>query len=196
MKEDFDLLNQQIYGQSQLQSQAGEQQERLYAPQMREQVAEAQAAIISQTNPAKALKIIIEGFRGNILNADGDWERLGNPIMNEYGISRIASILIPFISDPIRLGNVEERNIRQLVLQIAEDIAIEIGINWREYGIRDPSYKDLVLDSCVALIMITLSRSTGGDDKKWFGKVVVESISGNKLPQPKKEGVLEKYFKL
>lgn len=185
MFDERNMMDRQFAGQSQLQEESSEQQTRMYAPQLREQIAEAQAAIIAQTNPSKALKIIIEGFRGNIINEDGEVEQIGNPIMNELGTARIATMLIPFISDPIRFGNIDEREVRNLALRIIDDITKEVGIRWREFGIQDSSSKDLIIDTLLALIFITLTRSEGQGEKNWLGRVVVESIGS---AQKKKQG--------
>ena len=85
-----------------LQDEMGDRQDRIVAPQLREHIAETQAAIIAQTNPSRALKIILNSFRGYILNEENEYEQIGASVMNENGIGRIASILIPFINDPVR----------------------------------------------------------------------------------------------
>lgn len=202
MKE-IDLYKMQYADQRDMQREGiamqGEQQERMYAPQLKESIMENQAAMIAQTNPARALKIIIEGFRGNIQNKDGEFERLGMAIMNDKGITKVASLLIPFINDPMRLGNIREAQAKSMGLQIVDDISTEVGINWREYGIRDPSFKDIVVDSCLALVVVTLSRSVEGDDKRFLSRVVLESVNGGKLPEKSKggdSGWLSKMLKL
>lgn len=198
---EYDLFKRQAEEQRSLQregiSMQGEEQARLYAPQLKEQMAEAQAAVIAQTNPARALKIVIRGFKGEILNQDGEFEKLGVAIMNDEGTTKIASILIPFINDPMRFGNIREAEAKRIALQIVDDITTEVGINWREYGIRDPSYKDLVVDSCLALVFLTISRSVEGDEKKFLSRILLESVSGTKLPEKKSgDSIWSKMFKL
>jgi hypothetical protein len=185
---EWDLMNEQFRQQSNIQSQVSEDQAKLYAPQLREQVAEAQAAVIAQTNPIKALKVILEGFRGNIIDEYGDIVKVGMPIMNEEGIAKIASILIPFISDPIRFGNINGKEVRMITLQVANDISKNIGLNWRDYGVPDSSTQDLIVDSLLTLILITLTRSEEQGEKNWLGKVVLESISQGRNPQGKHKG--------
>ena len=185
----------QYDSQSNLQREAGETQQQLSAPQLREQLAESQAAVIAQTNPAKSLKIILEGFKGNMENEYGEFERIGEPLLNDKGIARVASMLIPFINDPIRFGDISKGEVRDLALTIADDITEDIGLNWREYGILDPSTKDIVIDSIMALIFITLTRSEEGGEKRFLSKVIIESI-GSAQKQKKKESTWEKYFKV
>lgn len=194
---ELDLFKQQsgiqAENQSRLQQESSDSQARMFAPQLKEQIAEAQAAVIAQTNPARALKIILEGFRGNMQDEYGDFQRVGNPLMNEKGIARIASMLIPFINDPIRFGDIKESEVRDLSLQIANDITEDIGLNWREYGILDPSTKDIIVDSLITLIFITLTRSEGGGEKQFLSKVILESIGASH--KKKEESSWRKYFK-
>jgi len=186
--------NIQTENQSRLQQEAAEAQARQFAPQLREQIAEAQAAVIAQTNPARALKIILEGFKGNMQNELGEWEMIGSPLMNTKGIGRIASMLIPFINDPIRFGHIKESEVREISLQIADDITEDIGLNWREYGILDPSTKDIIVDSLITLIFITLTRSEGGGEKNFLSRVILESVGSQQ--KRKQESTWSKYFSL
>ncbi len=179
--------------QSRLAEESRQNQSRLVAPQLRQEMAESQAAVIAQTNPAKALKVILEGFRGKIEDDQGTYTQIAKPLMNEKGISKIASMLIPFINDPIRFGHIGRKEVRDLTLQIADDITEDIGLNWREYGILDPSVKDIVVDSLVTLIFITLTRSEEGGEKRFLSSVILESV-GNKQGTRKKESQWQKYF--
>jgi len=194
---ELDYLDAQLEGQGQMQREGITEQQKQYAPQMREQLAETQAAIITQTNPARSLKIVLEGFKGNISNEDGEWEKMGEPIMNESGIAKVASILIPFVNDAIRFGNISESEVRDIALQTVDDITEEIGINWRDYGIQSAAVRNLIIDSLMALILITLTRSEEQGEKNWLGKVVLESISaGGGQQKRRRESTWEKYFKL
>lgn len=192
---ELDLLNRQIEGQRYMQREGSDENAKLYAPQLREQLAETQAAIIHQTNPSRALKIIVEGFRGNILNQNGDIERVGYPIMNERGIAKVSSILLQFINDPNRFGNISRLEVRNIALQTIDDITIDIGIYWMDYGIKDPTMKDVIIDALLALILNTLTRSEEQGEKNWLSRIVLESVSNNKAQQ-KPTGKLWEMFKL
>lgn len=186
MSDEINYLREQLSGQSELQAQDNESKERLYAPQLREQLAESQAAVIAQTNPSKALRIILEGFKGNMLDQNGDTIHLGYPIMNEEGVANLASMLIPFVNDAVRFGNLSDKEIRSMALSTIDDITKDIGLNWREYGMHQSS-RDIVIDACLVLIRITLSRSTEQGEKNWLGRVILESVSGGKPMAKKKE---------
>src|SRR3989304_4434977 len=144
---ELDYMKAQMAEQSNLQAEVGEQQARLYAPQLKEQLLEIQAAVISQTNPIRALRVLVEGFRGNIINENNEVEKIGESIMNERGVARVSTMIIPFISDPIRFGNISKVEVRLLALQITQDLTVEIGIHWREYGVLHPAMKDMIIDS-------------------------------------------------
>lgn len=193
---EMDYFEAQLEGNKEMQREGIVEQQKQYAPQMREQIAEAQAAIIAQTNPAKSLRIILNGFKGYMYNEEGEFEKFGDPVMNDYGISRVSSILIPFINDAIRFGNISEGEVRDIALQTIDDITEEIGLNWREFGIISIPVKNLIVDSLLALILITLTRSEEQGEKNWLGKVVLESINAQGSQKKKRGGSIWENFKL
>ena len=191
-----DILNMQYERQRDLQKEGIQEQQKQYVPQIKERMAEVQAAIIAQTNPAKSLKIILNGLEGKLYNEYGEYELIGYPTLNQEGIASISSMLIPFINDAIRFGNISETEVRKIANQMLDDVTEKIGLKWREYGIKDPSDKGIIIDTILALVFITLTRSEEQGEKNWLGKVVLESVSQNKPIQKRKESVWEKYLKL
>jgi len=79
---------------SALQQEAGDSQVTPYAPQLQEQVAQAQAILIQQTNPEKILEEIILKLNGQIKNYDGTIKQIGEPLMNKKGTGKIVSEMI------------------------------------------------------------------------------------------------------
>jgi len=187
-------MEEQFNYQDELQRRGEDERRKSYLPNLKEQQAIAQAAVIAQTNPSLAIRAIVANFEGKVINEYGEEIALGQPLMNRYGSSQIASYLIPIISDPIRYGNIDEREVRSLTLQIIGDIITDIGKNWRDYGISNTSVKDLIIDACETLILITLTRSEEQGEKNWLSKIVLESMSGtSKNSYSKKEGIWDKF---
>jgi hypothetical protein len=183
--------------QEDLQRQGSDESRKSFAPDLRERIQETQAAVIAQTNPARALRAIVSSFRGVMINEYDEEEKIGEPLMNEKGISRITSYLIPIVNDATRFGNVSGTEVRKMTLQICNDITEDIGFNWREYGIRNSSSKDLIVDVCIALVLLTLTRSEEQGEKNWLSRVILESVTANNGGQrPKKESFFSKHFKL
>jgi len=193
---EYNMFADNLNAQDQMQRNAAEAQNKIYAPQLKDQLNEMQAAVIAQTNPAKALRVILEGFRGNIINEDGEIQKIGEPLLNDEGIARLASMLMPIINDPIRFGNIEKKEVRNITLQYIDDISEDIGLNWRSYGIKHTGIKNIIIDCLLALILITLTRSELQNEKNWLGRIVLENISVGKPLMQKKESLWEKYFKL
>jgi hypothetical protein len=198
MPSEIDMMREQYERQGELQRMGAEEQRKNYAPDLKERISETQAAVIQQTNPAKAIKAVVASFEGKIINEYGEETKMGEPLMNKYGISRISSYLIPIVNDINRFGNISKKEVRALTQQIIDDITDDIGFNWREYGIKNNSAKDIIVDSCLTLTLITLTRSEEGGEKSWLAKVVIESLSSAPGKQTKKKGesTWEKYFKL
>ncbi|MEX0595283.1 MAG: hypothetical protein WD512_02205, partial [Candidatus Paceibacterota bacterium] len=193
----YDYIRELYNTQSALQNESAQENAKLYAPQLREQLSENQAAVIAQTNPSRALKVVIEGWKGNMIEDNKEIVKVGEPLMSQRGISRISSMLIPFISDPIRFGNLERKEVREIALQTVNDITQDIGLNWREYGIKEPTTRDIIIDSCLALILITLTRSEEQGEKNWLSKITLENVSGQSKLNPRREkSWADKYLKL
>ena len=118
-------------------------------------------------------------------------------MMNDKGISRVATMLIPFVNDPNRFGDISKEEVRAISLQIADDISEDIGLNWRYYGIKDPTHKDIIVDALTTLIFITLTRSEEGGEKNFFTKVVLESVNaGGGAKKKRNDDGWKRFFKL
>lgn len=187
MKE-LDFYQQQLNMQNEIDMEGEAERRKVYAPDIREKVTEAQAAVIAQTNPARAIRAVVKSFEGIMINEYDEEIKIGEPLMNSYGIARISSYIIPIVNDATRFGNIKEKEVRDMTLQIIDDITDDIGYNWREYGVKNHSAKDLIVDSCLALILITLTRSENEGEKRFLSKVILESLSANQGQQKKKSG--------
>lgn len=185
--DEYDLMEQQYQDQSDLQREDAEQKTTAFAPQLREQVNEMKAALIEQTDPAKSLQIVLNGFRGKVWNSDeGQFIQVGNPIMNEKGISEVASFLTPILNSSTRFGNISPKFSGDVCLQLIDDITEKIGLNWREYDIKDDPAKHGIIDSLTILTRITISRSEDQGEKNWLARTIIETISGGGTAQKKR----------
>lgn len=189
-KETYD----QYQMQSDLASQQSEAQLSAYAPQMQEQVSQAQAVLVAQTNPDKILEEIELKLRGQRLKTDGSIDIISDPLMNKKGISRIIFIMSTVINQNTILSHLEDREISKLIIEIGTDLDLDLALNWRDYGVKDRTMLNHIEKAVVIPAFFALKRALGQNEKNWLGKITLESISGRSgIPSPKKEGFWTKF---
>jgi hypothetical protein len=185
----------EIYDQGKIQEalieKQGEEQQKLYLPQLQQQIQENQAAVISQTDPKKDVYELLMEFRG-MEEVNGDIKQIREPLMNEIGLKRISQILRPLMINTIRFTRLKERTIKNFTFQIVDDLTYDIGENWREYNINDRSACDHIINAIAILVFSMLSRAEDQNEKNWAGKIVFENLSPGKLNR-KESSWLEKF---
>jgi len=191
-------MNKDMYEQYQMQGdiqrQSGELQMSSIAPQMHEQVAQAQAVLVEQTNPDKVLEEITMKLKGQLRNYDGTISQISKPLMNEKGVSRMLFIMSSIINQNTILSHLEDDEISKVMMQLGDDITDDLTLNWKDYGINDKMLLDHIEDAILIPSYFSLKRALGQNEKNWLGKITVENISGGKQFQaPKKEGLLSKF---
>lgn len=190
-------MNQEEYenymAQGYMQNQNAERDISKYAPQMQEQVSQAQAVLVAQTNPSNVLEDISMKLRGKVKNYDGTFLVEGDPVMNDKGINRMLLIMSGFINQGTVLSHLEEKQISKIVIQLGDDVVDDLTLNWKDYNIKDKMMLDHITDLIVFTAFFALNRALGQNEKNWLGRISLEHISGGpRMPSPKKESIFSK----
>jgi len=167
-----------------------------YTPQMQEQVAQAQAVLVQQTNPDKVLIEITNKLKGYYVNPDKTIVKFSDPLMNKKGISRIMFILSSIVNQNTILSHLDEKEISKLMILLSNDMTDDLTLNWREYEISDKMMLDHIMDAILFPAFFALKRALGQNEKNWLGKISVEQISGAPRIQPPKKGGFWSKFKI
>jgi len=190
-------MNEEMYDQyamqSDLQNQVSEAQRVAYAPQLYEQVQQAQSILIEQTNPSKVLEEISLKLKGKIKKHDGTVIMEGDPLMNYKGINRMLFIMSSIINQNTILSYLEKHEIEKLMIQLSDDIVDDLTLNWREYEIKDKIMLDHIVDAILIPAFCALKRALEKNEKNWLGKISIENIGQEQKIQPKKGGLLSKF---
>lgn len=171
-----------------LQQQSIDAQAEMYAPSMKQQINDMQSAVIQQVNPVKVAEKIILRFEGKILRDDEIVEKF-EPVMNQKGISEVSLYLEGIINQSLTMGKLEDEEIKNIAVGLSHSWTENIGFNWRRWGIKNASTKDMICDILAINTLAILKRSR--DEKAFFGKVAIEHITQAKSPK-KEEGFLSK----
>jgi len=165
-----------------------------YAPQLHEQVQQAQAVLVEQTNPKKVVENIMLRLRGMRKNPDGTETKIGDAKMNETGIKEVWFKLDSFINQNVILSHLDKREISNIMDALSKSLVLDLQLNWREYGITKKTDLDAINDTILLNIYMALKRAEGQGEKNWLGKISVEQISGApRFPTAKRESFWSKF---
>jgi hypothetical protein len=165
-----------------------------YAPQMMEQMQQAQAVLVSQTNPRQIVREIILRIKGLEEKPDGRVLRVSPAKLNKKGIDDISFILDSHINDNVRLSHVDDPQIAKIMNAVQEDLVDKLALNWKIYDVEDKTDLDAINDCVLINIFLVLNRAREQNEKNWLGKISVENIGGGgRFPSMKKESFWSKF---
>ncbi len=177
-----------------LQREGIEGQNAMYAPQMAEQIQQTQAVLIEQTNPKRVVDEIMMVLKGEEMNEKGESVQVGQPKMNQEGLSNIWTWCRGAINQGIILSHYEDLEIKSMMNVLQEDLVDDLSLNWKKYGIRNKTDLDLINNIVLLNINAALRRALGQNEKNWLGKISIENISGASRPiQGKKDSFWSKF---
>lgn len=180
--------------QEELQRQGIEGQTNAYAPQIHEQIQQAQSILVEQTNPSKTVENIMLRLKGLKKMPDGTEVKFGNPKMNEKGLEKVYFLLDSNINQNIILSHLEVENISAIISSLGDDLVDNLALNWKEYGIKEKTDLDDINNSILVNVFMALKRAEGQNEKNWLGKISIEQISGGaRFQAPKKESFWSKF---
>ena len=167
-------------------------QTNLYAPTLHDQVQQHQAVVLEQVNPKKVVEDIMLELDGKEKDENGDIKVIGRPFMNEEGLQMIKIKLRSIVNQNSIMSHLDDGDIRRLMFLLAGNLRVDIGLNWREYGIVDRTTCDTIMDIVIVNAFTALKRAREQNEKNWLGRITVESINSAKR-ENKKEGFLSKF---
>lgn len=177
-----------------LQQQEIEGQQAVYAPQIHEQMQQAQAVLVEQTNPNKVVKTIMLRLRGMKENPGGSETKVGEPKMNDTGIKEIWFKLDSFINQNVILSHLDKGEISNIMDALSRSLVLDLQLNWREYGVTKKTDLDAINDTVLVNIYLSLKRAEGQGEKNWLRHITVEQITGApRIPRAKKESFWSKF---
>lgn len=168
---------------------------KLYAPTINESFNEQKAKVIEETNPEKDIIQLEFYLKGYEYDAKGNFKKVKEPVLSEYGINKIITTLRIAAMNTSRLGRIKEKFVRDATLRLIDDFTHDIGLLWREYGIKDETTKDLIISSLTVSLMNLISRSEEQNEKNWLGRISFFSESSNKNQGGEKKNIKD-FFKL
>ena len=179
---------------SALQKQEIEGEQSVHAPYIQQQSQMVQAALVEQINPDKILDDLELRLRGYKRKFDGTLIKSGLPLMNENGVMAMIAYTSSIVNQNTIMSAYKKEQIAKLMTQFMEVLVNDLTLNWREYGIVNKSYLDLIANMIMNCAFPALNRALEGGERRFLGTTTIENISSMpRMPQVKKEGFLSRF---
>jgi len=163
---------------------------------LKEQQAQSQAILITETNPKKIIDQIELLLRNQERHPSGKIISLGPPHLSEIGINRALFLLRAMVTQGSILSHLEEKKINQIVIELGDAVADDLAQHWRKYGIKDKTMLDYIHNIIIFNIYLALMRSMGQNEKNWLKGITVETINAGRSSLPEKKGGFFDRFRL
>jgi len=189
-------LAQQYQAQSALQQQGIEAEMGTQAPYMLQNQQTVQAALLEQLNPNRVIEEIKRTLKGQTIDEEGKIIQEGEPLMNDFGIGRIISLLRSVVNINTTISALEENQIKSIAINLMDNVIDDLTLNWRVYGIKNESDRDTVHNIILNMVYPALMRCKRGGERGFLGRTTVESINTAPRFNPQKKEGFWSRFKL
>lgn len=165
-----------------------------YASQIQQNQQMIQAALVEQLNPDKILEDLELKLRGYKRKWDGNLVKSGLPLMNEVGVMAMITYTSSVVNQNTIMASYDKQQISKLMTQFMGVLVDDLTLNWKEYGIVNKSYLDLIANMIMNCAYPAYNRALFGGEKRFLGTTTIENISSVPKMQPvKKEGFLSRF---
>lgn len=144
------------------------------------------SSIIQLTNPENEIYKMELTFRSQIMGEDGNPKRIGDPLMNDMGVSSVIGTVQTLVSQVTIMSNLTKQSVEALMDFLSDTLARDLMANRVAYGIKSPASRDKIYFTALSTSYITMQRAFEEGDKR-FWKGSVQEIH-SRVEQPQKQG--------
>ena len=140
-------------------------------------------SIVMMTDPSNELHAMELTFRSSQEDSEGNLVPLGDPMMNEKGISSVLGTVQALINRVTIMSNLEKNEVPMLIDFLSDTLAKDLMMNRKEYGIDSGSVRDRIYYTALSTTFVTLKRAyMEGDKRFWKGTVqeIHQHVDNNK----------------
>lgn len=128
------------------------------------------SSILQLTNPEGEIYKMELTLRSQILDKDGNPVQIGQPLMNEEGISSVIGQVQAVVNQVTIMSNFESKDIPLLVDFLGDTMAKDLMMNRLRYKISTPAARDKVYFAALSTTYVTLKRAmNNGERGFWKG---------------------------
>lgn len=128
------------------------------------------SSILQLTNPEGEIYKMELTFRSQILDKDGNPVQIGEPLMNEEGISSVIGQVQSIVSQVTIMSNFQEKDIPLLIDFLGDTLSKDLMMNRVSYKITAGSSRDKIYFVALSTAYVTLKRAlNNGERGFWKG---------------------------
>jgi hypothetical protein len=144
------------------------------------------SSIQSMTNPKQLLEDLEYQFKGMKKSASGKWVVVGEPLMNDIGITRIMNVLYSSVNRITIMSNISKQELPVLMELVYSPIVEELMLNRKRFDIVNTTNCTTICDSAKFIAFVCIKRGyEEGDKRFWKGSISETRITQDKPGQNK-----------
>ena len=160
-------------------------EEEMYTPQPVVRT-EDRSLLASQTDPSKVIEEISHRLNGEMWVAnENKWIKTRKPLANTQGIGDIICIIASIVNQNTIFSNLNERQIRSIIIDMGLELCYLVVSKQREYQIVD-SDLDTIVNLCTNLSFLSLMRCMDQGERKFLSKTI--STHEQVVAKPERKG--------
>lgn len=149
------------------------------------------SSIVFMTSPDDDLRDMELALRSLKEDKDGATTKIGDPLMNDYGINKILMLVRSILSRSTFMSNMKKDMIPMLIDLLADTIAKTLMINASKFEIRDITTRDDIIFIAEMTAYIALSRGLDEGERR-FWKGSTQEITTSVMGGNQKSGLVGK----
>jgi len=128
------------------------------------------SSILQLTNPDQELLKMELTFRAQILNEDGKAKQIGQPLLNDEGISSVIGQVQSVVNQVTIMSNFQEKDIPMLIDFLGDTLSKDLMMNRKAYEIETAAARDKIYFVSLSTAYVTLKRAlNNGERGFWKG---------------------------
>lgn len=131
-------------------------------------------SIVQLTNPDSELRKMEQTFRSIIVDKKGTIIQVGDPLMNELGISSVIGQVQSIVNRVTILSNLNEKEVPILIDFLGDTIAKDLMVNRKAYEIESPATRDKIFFSAITTSFVCMKRSFNQGERIFWSKIQQE----------------------
>jgi len=185
---EYDEYRMQIEGQKEMTKAQSEESMKQYLPTLHQQMQDSQAVIINEINPRKVVEEVILILEGKSKDEYGNVVSLEDPYINKNGLNMIKILMRGVVNQNTTMSALNGKEINRLMIYLSENLAEDLAVNWKHYGIKNRDSCDLIMNIILTNCYTALKRAEEKNEKGFLKGIAFENVNSNSSYKPKRGG--------
>lgn len=147
-----------------------DEQQRLRAAPFLSPMQQYSSSILQLTNPENEIFKMELTLRSQIVDKDGNPHNVGDPLLNEQGISSVIGQVQALLNQVTIMSNFEKKDIPLMIDFLGDTLAKDLMMNRLRYNIRTPAARDKIYFAALSGAYVCMKRAlNNGERGFWKG---------------------------